>query len=158
MEDQKIRAGRLAYNERAIILDELGRETQRRYNDNILWRAGGYNLQKLKNSLQFQSDIYSNQNTYWIDTGNEELNRIADYFEYGTGIHNTKSRPGATSTDYIRPKKKEFMKWRSKITNKMIFAKQTQGVRPVFMMTTAISSVEHDKDSLQRQIRLHYGI
>lgn len=155
---QELRAGRLSITERLAILFEIGKEAQRRYNHNILTGAGNYNLRMLKNSLQFEPDPYAFENVYWIDTGNEEKNKIADYFEYGTGLFNTKSRAGAMSRGYIRPIDSNYMVWKNKSSGKMIFAKKTKGVMPVFMMTKAVKSVQFDREYLQRQIRLRLGI
>jgi len=147
-----VRRGRIADDERLILLQELGKIAQQRYNKNLKHGGHQYNLGILKNALQFSPNIEVFENYYWIDTGNQELNKIAEYFEYGTGIHNTRYRRGP-----IVPKKGKVMKFR-KSWYGIRFAAGVQGVRPVFMMTKAVKSVENERVTLQRQIRIRLRI
>lgn len=149
---QQLRAGRISNDERLQILTKMGKIAQEKYNDYLLQGAGNYNLQMLRNSLMFFSDVKTFQNVYWIKAKTDELTKVAYYFEYGTGIFNSKSKRGA----YIKPKKGEYMVWKSKTSNQMIFAKRTKGVRPVFMMTKAIHYVADNQKEIQRKIRLNY--
>jgi len=153
---QKLRAGRISNIERLLILNELGKIAQKKYNENLLHGAVSYNLGKLRNSLQFSPDPEEFDNAYWIEADSEELTKVAYYFEYGTGIFNTKNRK--TARNYITPTNGEYMVWKDKKSQKMIFAKRTKGVRPVFMMTKAINYVRNNYKELLRKIRLKLNI
>lgn len=150
----KLKAGRISNAERFFILTQLGKIAQQKYNDYLLSRAGNYNLQKLRNSLKFLPVVKKFDNKYWIDTGNEELTKVAYYFEYGTGIFNTTNKKAART--YIYPRSGPYLIWRDKNSNRMIFAKRTKGVRPIFMMTTAVAYIRQNREVLIRRIRLKY--
>jgi hypothetical protein len=125
------------------ILLKIGKETQIRYNRNLYHGAGGYNLSKLKDSLKFIPDLQNFENNYYLEGKTEELTKLAYYFEYGTGLFNTRSKKG-----YIRPINYEYMMWKDPETGALIKAKKTKGVKPVFAMTKAIASVKHDEESI----------
>lgn len=154
MQDEiKLRAGRLKDIERMAILQELGETARERFDYNLVNNSSGYNLRIFRGALQYSPDIENFENAYFIDTGNDELNTIAEYFEYGTGIYNTRFR----GRGMIRPRVKQAMKFLAK-NGKAVFAKEVKGVRPVFMMRKAVKSVEFDRKELQRQIRINLGI
>ena len=153
---RQLRAGRISNDERYIILNELGKIASKKYNEYLLENAGSYNLQRLRNSLQWEPDIKEFDNKYWIDAGSEEMNKIANYFEYGTGIFNTSTKRGAKQ--YILPKQGPYMIWKDHTSQKMIFAKRTKGVRPVLMMTKAVAYIRHNRDVLIRRIRFQKNI
>jgi hypothetical protein len=135
------------------ILMALGKEAQKRYNKNMLEGAGNYNLSKLQNTLKFIPNLQTFENEYYLEGDSEEQTRIAYYFEYGTGLFNTRSRK-----KYITPINFEHMKWKDKKSGKMIFAKRTKGVRPVFAMTKAVLSIKYDLDYLLPKIEKKLGI
>lgn len=148
----RLRAGRLSNQERLIILNALGRITQQRFNKNLKHNGQNYNLGILRDSLQFSPDINNFSNDYWIDTGDQKLNEIADYFEYGTGLYNVKHR--GTKITSPRGKKLKFRKaWHG-----IKFASSVKGVKPIFMMAKAVKSVENEKEKIQREIRIKLGI
>ena len=152
---QNLRSGRISNYERFLILSELGKIAQQKYNEYLFSgsESYNYNLRKLRNSLQFEPDISNFDNAYWIDTGNEELTKVAYYFEYGTGIFNTTGRRG-----YITPKKGEFMVWKDKQSRQLVFVKRTKGVQPIFMMTKAVNYIRNNREVIQRQIRIKLGL
>jgi len=131
------------YSIRYRLLELLGAETQDRYNKNLLYGAGSYNLSKLQGTLKFIPDLKNFKNDYYLEGDTEEQTKVAKYFEYGTGLFNTR-----TKADYIRPVNAPMMVWKDKHTGKMIFAKKTKGVKPVFAMTKAIKSVDMDMEVL----------
>ena len=49
--------------------------------------------------------------------------------------------------------KKKLLKFESKDGN-VVFTKEVSGVQPIFMMHKAVKSVENERPTLQRQIRL----
>lgn len=154
-DEAKLRAGRLSNEERLIILEELGKVAQEKYNDILSSNHRGYNLSLLQGSLQFRPDIKTFDNDYWIETGSDELNKIASYFEYGTGLFNSKTKSSARK--YITPVTSEYMRFIAKDGN-LVFAKQTRGVKPIFMMTKAVQHVAFNRPYIQRQIRIREGI
>lgn len=154
-----VRRGRISDNERLLILMELGKLVQRRYNKNLKFGAHGYNLDLLKNSLKFSPNIEAFQNIYWIETGNKKLDEIANYFEYGTGLHNQRKRNQKgqfSKRTTIKAKTKRYMKFRKPWKGKL-FMKEVKGVQPVWMMQKAVKSVEQQKENLQKKIRLKLG-
>ena len=120
-------AGRLSNDERLIILNELGLEVQSRFNKNIKYNPHGYNLKLLLNSLHFAPDVNNFENYYWVDTGHDKLNELANYFEHGTGVHNTQFRRGP-----IVPIHADIL-WFRKEWMGIKAATMVQGVQPVFM-------------------------
>jgi hypothetical protein len=155
---RKLRPGRISYDERLMILYKLGQIAQEKYNDYLTMGSNAtrsYHLQKLRNSLQFAPDPKGFDNIYWIDTGNEELTKVAYYFEYGTGIWNTETRKSARS--HITAKSGGYMIWKDKKSQQLVFAKRTQGVHPVFMMTKAVNYIRNNRKLLIRRIRLQLG-
>ena len=147
-----IRSGRLSNDERLFILQMLGEEARRRYDRNLITGGHQYNLKILKGSLQFAPDVEAFQNVYWIDTGSRKLNEIANYFEYGTGMYNTQRRGQA-----IKSKTKGGVLKFRKAWHGIKFATSVSGVKPVFMKARAEKSIENERNSLQREIRLKYG-
>ena len=150
-----LRAGRLSNEERLTILIELGEIAREKYNKNLFFGAGSYNLGILKDSLQYAPNTEEFENYYWVDAGSERLNEISNFFEYGTGLFNTK-RKGKSRP--IKSKSGKVMKFKSSKTGKMVFAKQVKGVKPVFMFTKTMRTMEFDRQYLQRQIRVKLGI
>jgi hypothetical protein len=138
------------------VLEEIGRITVGRFNQNLYFGAGNYHLGLLKNALKYKvnknptgvpSDI-----TYKIDSGEPELDKIAKYFEYGTGAFNTRY-----AGSHIVPNNQKFMRFKGK-KGKWVTAKQVKGVRAIFMMTKAIKSVENEWDLRVQRAKMKLGI
>lgn len=121
------------------ILNEIGRITKGRYNQNLYFGAGSYNLGLLMDALQYEvtKDL---ELKFWVDAGNEKLDRIAHYFEYGTGLNNVQGYKEA-----IVAKKGKLLRFRNK-KGKWVSTKEVAGVRPIFMMTKAVSSINNEWD------------
>jgi hypothetical protein len=141
----------LSRNDQIRILNEIGRITKGRYNQNLYFGSQGYNLGLLMNALKYKvtKDL---ELKCWIDAGDEKLNRIALYFEYGTGLNNTEGR-----RKRIFARKSEFMKFKDK-KGKWVTAREVSGVRPIFMMTKAILSVKNEWDWRIQQAGRKLGI
>jgi len=151
-----LRRGRLSNYERELILIELGELTRQRYDEYLERNNRGYNLNLLKGSLQFIPMPNAFENEYYLNASDEELTKLAYYFEYGTGLFNTKTRIKA-NLDYIRSKSGKLLRFQDK-KGKLIFTPKVKGVRPVFAMTKAIKSIDQQRDVLQRGIRIRLGI
>ena len=168
MEDQdKLRPGRLSNAERLEVLTYFGELAKLKYNEFLREASSnaGYDLRKLRDALQYKSNAYSFQNTYYLELENEDWTRIAYYFEYGTGLFNRKA---ATTNTTIKPVYGKYLKiafkcpvifrrkdGSSKITN-VIFAKEVKGVQAMLSMTNAKVYIEDNKPTLWRHIRLEY--
>jgi len=148
-EGTRLRPGRLSDKERIIILTELGHMAQKKYDDLISHNRHDYKLKDLKGSLKFEVDIRRNLNTYWLEGETEALTKLANYFEYGTGLHNTKD-----PKSYIKPIYSKVLKF--KVKNLMVYAKKTQGVKPTFAFTRAVR--ETDNTRTRRRIRIRLGL
>jgi hypothetical protein len=146
-----IKSGRISNKERFAILLELGRMAQEIYDHIVTSNPRGYRLSMLEGSLKFQPNIETFNNVYWIDTGDEKLNDIAYYFEYGTGLYNTKVR-FLRNRDYIRPVNRTLMIFR-KPWHGILAMRKVKGVMPVSMMTKAVKTIDNERDYLQREIR-----
>lgn len=152
----KLRAGRLAFDERYLILMEIGRYAQNRYKEYVTQNKYGYDLSLLKDALQFEPDIENFENVYYINTGNDELDMMAKYFENGTGLYNTKYRKGDRKkiTSLTKGKRMRFRKpWHG-----MKGAYSVAGVKPIYMMRRTLKSIEFNRPYLQREIRIRLGI
>lgn len=136
---------------RGRLLKELGKEVQRRYKQNLRENNYGYNLKLIENGVQFESDIVEFDNLYFFDNGEEKLDKIAYYFEYGTGLYNSsgKGKP-------ITPKNAEFLTWIGK-NGKRLFAKEVRGVHPLFALMKAVKSVDHDRKTLLKKYAKRFG-
>lgn len=137
-----MKRGRIAYVEREIILNEMGREAEARYQYNL--KQSGYKWEHFDMAFHWEPDVVAFDNSYWLDTGNEHLNKILTWLEYGTGLFGPKGK-------MIVPKTKKFMKF--KINTRWIFARRIKGIKPMFAFTKAIESVRNERIGLQRQIR-----
>lgn len=160
----KIRRQTEDYEQQIILLQKLGELTQKKYNQLISSNPYGYDLSFLKDALQFEADPVNEQNFYYIDAGSQRLNRMALYYEYGTGLYTREygAHPYGSKiyydgqgsykqtvpagrlpgNSYIKPKHNEYMKFRN-AQGKWIFVKQVAGVKPGFYMTRAIDSTLH---------------
>ena len=145
----KLTAGRISNAERAIILDRLGRDAQLLYDQFIMHNEQGYDLRKLKGSLQFEPNIQAFKNRYYLKGKDSKWTKIAYYFEYGTGLFNTKK----AGKGYIEPVTREYMRFLCK-DRRWHFSKKVEGVHPVFAMTKAEKIIQFNRADLQRQIRM----
>ena len=150
----KLKAGRISNEEREIILTELGLVAQAKYDEFVVQggQAKGYNLYKLQGSLSFRPNIQTFENEYWLEGRDSEWTKIAEYFEYGTGLHNQR-RAGKYRAGYIKPKVQKYLQFVAKDGN-FVSTKRVAGVKPIFAMTKAVKFVEFNRDRLQRDIRL----
>ena len=139
---------------RKTILNALGEIAQAKYDELVSYNHYGYNLLKLKGSLKYKSNIELFHNEYYLEGVNDEWTRIAKYFEYGTGLYNTK-RSGRYRAGYIKPTKAHkylaFMGTK-KFAGQLILAKRVKGVRPVFAMLNTLAFMRKRKNELQLKI------
>ena len=156
-----LRSGRLAEDERALILQEFGEYAQGVFNTIVNSRPKGYNLAFLDGALHFERDTKTFTNNYWVDTGSDHGNDLAKYFEYGTGLYNTKYQSSGRGkiTSNTKGKLMKFRKpWVSPNGKKMTGAFEVKGVQPVYMMMRAIKSVKNNRSALLRNARFKLGI
>ena len=139
---------------RAIILQVLGEKAQGKYDDFVVQRgaAKGYDLQKLQGSLQFAPNLEANDNQYWLESWDQHWTDIANYFEYGTGLYNTK-RAGKYRAGYIKPVHGEYLRISKRLKyGKGVITDKVAGVKPVFAMTLAIEWTKKNRLRLQKRI------
>lgn len=150
-----VRAGRISDDERFEILVELGEEAIRRYQYNL--RNCGYKgYGKFKNAMQYEPDVAAFDNYYYLDTGNEELNRILRYLEYGTGLYGPKGEVIQSSKTSPRTGNQLLLKFKYK--GHQLYKMTVKGIKPAFNFTKAVESVRNERNMLQRQIRRRLGI
>lgn len=147
-----VKRGPMSVEAKYFALEQLGNEVQKRYKQNLRRNTQGYNLKLIENGVKFESDPVTFSNMYFFDNGEDKLDKIALYFEFGTGLYNSsgKGQP-------IKPKTAEYMTWIGK-EGKRMFAKEVKGVQPIFALKKAIKSVENDAKRLVRKIREMYEI
>jgi len=152
----RLRAGRIANFDRLRILEALGEIAKKKFDRLLSDNHQGYDLDYLQGSLKYEPNVDNFENFYYTDTGNEEDDRILDYFEYGTGMYNTKTRVAARKsiTSKTPGKAMRFRKPYKGQTGAM----SVKGVRPIFMFRKTIKSMEFNRPYLQKQIRLSMGI
>ena len=153
---ENIRPGPISIDEKSLILDQLGRIAQDKYDEFIV--AGGsvhgYDLEKLKGSLQFKQNPETFDNEYWLQGDDDHWTKIAEYFEYGTGLYNTK-RAGKYRAGYIKPVVAEYMRFVSMKGGKhWVTTDRVKGVHPIFAMEKSIKYIEFKRANIQRGIRL----
>ena len=160
MNDQRLSL--LEEDELSIVLDLVGKSISGKFNQNIYFGSGSYNLSLLKDSLQYEIDTQKISISLYIDTGNDHLNDVAYYFEYGTGLHNTKG-----AKDYIRPVSQQAMIFREKIGNvksgispkgAIVYTKAVKGVKPIFMFARTIKWAETNLKYLQEKALRKSGL
>ena len=153
-EEAKLNAGNISNSERLVILHELGKIAQGKYDDFIIsgGTARGYKLYPLKGSLQYQPNMSSFDNEYWLQGTDDHWTKVAIWFEYGTGLYNQK-RAGRYRAGYIKPVIKDYMTFVAK-DGKFVKTDRVKGVHPILAMTKAIKYVEFNRKHLQKEIRL----
>lgn len=149
-----LRAGRLALAERYEILEYIGKEANRRYLRNL--KATGYKGTKFKKAFHFEPDPVAFDNHYYLETDSEELNRILQYLEYGTGLYGKRKR--AITSKKTSPKTHQQLLLKFKYEGQMVFTRQVKGVKPGFMFTKAVESVRNEFKMLMRIARAELRI
>jgi len=166
-DDNKLRPGRLSNAERLEVLTYFGELAKLKYNEFLDDGAfnHGYDLRKLRDALQYKSNANYFQNVYYLELESRDWTDIAYYFEYGTGIFNTKA---STSNLPIRPVISKYLKVTFKTPRlvkrkdgssgmtKVLFTTKVKGVEPIFAMAKAKKWVDQNKPTLWRAIRLEY--
>ena len=137
-----MRRGRIGFVEREIILDEIGREAEERFKYNL--RQSGYKWRHFDQAFHWAPNVETFDNDYWLDAGDDHLNKVLQWLEYGTGLFGPKGQ-------MILPKTRRYMKFRKK--GNIIFARKVKGIKPMFAFTKAIESVRNERVGLQKQIR-----
>ena len=82
-EGKHLRPGRISDDEKFDILMQLGNIARDKYDEFVVegGNARGYNLVKLQGSLDFEPDIHTFENRYFVRGKDEEWTKIAEYFE-----------------------------------------------------------------------------
>ena len=150
-----VKSGRISNQARAIILDELGKIAERRYKTNLR-NAGIKGYMHFNYAFNYAPDIDAFDNEYWIDTGNDHLNRILKFLEYGTGLYGPNKTP--ISSKKISAKTGNPLLLKFKYKGRQLFKASVKGIKPAFMFTKAVESVRHERARLQRAIRVRLGI
>ena len=153
-----MRQGRLSSAERLEILGEIGLLAQEKYNDIVANAPFRYNLKILKDGLQFRPDVQNFKNDYWVDYNDDFLNRVAYYFEHGTGIRNMKTKTLAKSDRYITPVIKRVMKFTHSKSGGTVFASKVKGVRPVFMFDRTKNFLKENDAAIKTKFRIDLDI
>lgn len=155
-ESDRIKPGPISDYERALILNKLGKYAQAKYDEFIVsgGDALGYNLMALRGSLQFEIDVDNFENFYYIEGTDKHWTDVALYFEYGTGLYNSK-RAGRYHAGYIKPVTADYLRFLTKKSPRhWVTTDRVTGVRPVLAANKAIKLVEFERRKLQREIRL----
>lgn len=149
-----VRRGRLSNIERLMILEKIGEEAEKRYRQNLV--NTGYKGRWFKNAFHYEPDIYAFDNYYELDTGNQELNQILKYLEYGTGLYGSKRRMIQSKRISEKTGNKLLLKF--KYEGQWFFKRKVKGIKPGFMFTKAIESVRNEFNQLMRRFRLELNI
>ena len=149
------RRGRIADDERFLILQELGEYAKEKYQENLR-RTGYKGMSKFMDAFQYEPDVKNFDNHYWIDTGNEELNRILRYLEYGTGLYGPNRK--RIESKKTSPKTGNQLLLKFNYRGVPLYRMSVKGIKPGFMFTKAIESVRHNRNILQKMARNTLGI
>ena len=150
-----VRRGRLANSEREIILNAIGEEAERRYQENLV-QTGYKGLYKFMDAFNFEPDIQAFDNNYWLDTGDTETTRILTYLEYGTGLYGPNQKPIQSSKISEKTGVNTLLKF--KYRGVQLYKMTVKGIKPGFMFTKAIESVRNERNMLMRNVRLEEEI
>jgi len=153
-DEAKLSAGRISNDERLAILVALGETAQLKYDEFVIQGgiARGYNLNVLQGSLQYEPNIDTFDNKYYLEGKDEHWTKVATWFEYGTGLYNQK-RAGRYRAGYIKPIIKDYMSFVAK-DGKFVITDKVRGVHPILAMEKAIKFVQFNRKHIQRDIRL----
>lgn len=150
----QLRPGRISIKEKANLLHQLGIVAQELYDYNITRNEQGYNLHKLQGSLKFAIDPHTMSNHYYLEGKDEKWTNIAYYFEYGTGLYNSK-RAGRYRAGYIHPVTEDYMTFLAK-DGKWVSTDRVKGVRPILAMNKALRWINHNRKKIFRILRWEY--
>lgn len=147
----KTKEKRLEYAKRRRILSLVGREAERRYQYNLV--QTGYQGEVFKHAFKFEIDEENFQNYYYLDTGSVRLNLILQYLEYGTGLYGSLKSKWIESTR-ISPTTGKRLLLKFNYEGRFIFTRKVRGVKPGFMFSKAVDSIQKDMDKLVQYYRL----
>ena len=152
-EEVKLKSGPISDEEKEMILLALGEIAKVKYDEYIVQggQSKGYSLSALKGCLQYDINIGTFDNAYYLDGGNEHWTAVANYFEYGTGLYNQR-RAGKYRAGYIKPETAEYLKFVTK-SGDHVLTKKVKGVHPIFAMEKTVKYIQFNRKRLQRQIR-----
>ena len=153
-ERAKLRAGRISNAEREDILTVLGVMAQGKYSELVVSNgsAKGQDLSRMKDALQFKPNVPAFENLYWLEGDTEHWTNVINYFEYGTGLYNTRTKGERKP---IRPVEEEYMKFIAK-DGKFVRTKKVKGVHAVHALEATKAWMRDNRSRLQRQIRLEF--
>jgi len=144
----KLKGEDISKEERLEILFNLGEIVQDKYDEFVIQGQNPsgkkYNLYVLKGFLKFQPDTEAFENYYYLEGTDMHWTKIANYFEYGTGIHNQQfvGRSYTTgrfqSKGVIKPLIQQYMTFMTK-AGRWVQTDRVEGVYPVAAMSKAIA-------------------
>jgi len=144
---------------------EIAKETVRRYKKNLYnMKYGEGSSGVIFNALKYQLDTKNRVIYMRADTGSSHMNLVLRGLEYGTGIYGPNKVPiYPIHHKYLRFKKSDkysFFRHKEDINGHAfeaggyIYATAVRGVKPGFMLTKAIKSIQNeDYNGMQK-----YGI
>jgi len=149
----KLKAGRISNDERELILHHLGLIAKEYYAHTLLTRAGqlNYKLERFVGCFKVTPDVAKFENKYTLECSTEKDTKIANYFEYGTGLYNTKS-PGKYRDGYIRPIRADHLAFMGNKGHLMLVDK-VKGVKSVAAFTATVSHMKFHRATYQMGIR-----
>lgn len=150
LEKIKGKAGRPGLEEQKIILEKIGQEAEKRYQYNL--QQTGYQGEWFKHAFKWESDAETMTNYYYLDTGNQKLNQILQYLEYGTGLYGSLKAKWIESTR-ISPRTGKRLLLKFQYEGNFIYKRKVKGIKPGFMFTKAVASIQDDTDRLIRYHR-----
>jgi len=145
LEKIKTKKRKLEFADRRRILRMIALEARRRYQYNLL--QTGYKGNYFMDAFKYEIDEEHFKNYYYLDTGNQKLNQILQYLEYGTGLYGSLKHKYIESTRISdRTGKRLLMKF--EYEGNFIFKRKVRGIKPGFMFTKAVESIRHDMKQL----------
>ena len=147
-----LRAGRISNDERFDILQYIGEEGERRYKNNLM--ASGFKFDYFLEAFKWDTYIDAFQNYYYLDSGNEHLNKILKWLEYGTGLYGPAGKVIQSSQISQKTGRQLLLKISARKPGPYTYTKSVRGIKPGYMFTKAVESLENDREYLQRQYRL----
>jgi hypothetical protein len=151
----------LSEYEKIHVLNKIGEKASEKYDEFLMDGAHKlqYNLGKLRGSLKFAPDVQSMENYYYLEGKNADVTALANYFEYGTGIHNKNrakrsERTGRflrTTQRVIKPKTAKYMHFKTN-DGKWVKTDEIKGVRPIFAMQKTLKYMETNQIAIMQSI------
>lgn len=153
-DEARLKSGPIDLSEKQIILETLGEFAQQKYNEFVDRNSEGYNLSVLKGCLQYEINLDTFDLDYYLEGRDQGLTDIANYFEYGTGLYNSK-RAGKYRAGYIKPVHQKYMMFMGTkaFEGDFIKTKRVKGVKPIFAMTKTIAFMKQNRKRFQHTIR-----